>query len=274
MDFARAVKFVQRMDSQEEAERLECIVEGRKPKTRFVEELRKLQNSDGGFPLSIEKGKPSTLMDSTVVLVRLEEFNSLQIDIAEKIVAFFFAMQDKDGSWNENENILPYNPPPWMNPRNIHVKILSTAYTGFWLAKLGYAKDPRIRRACDFLINYRKENGAFEGFRHNTWIAASLFAMVYGKRSRVTREGLKFLAEISEDQWMSSQIAWVLQCLSSADFTKKNRFVKHFLNLLLKSQNPDGSFASEDGEKFSINATLEAIKVLKYFKVKADEVDY
>jgi len=155
-----------------------------------------------------------------------------------------------------------------MNPKNIGVKISSTAYTGFWLAKLGYSKDKRIKKACNFLIKYKKENGAFEGFRHNTWIAASLFAMVYGKRCRVTREGLKFLAEITKYQWIPSQMAWLLWCLSSANFTRHNKFVKYFLNLLSKSQNPDGSFASEDGREFSVSATLEAIKVLKYFRHK------
>jgi len=268
MDVTKALEFVQRMGSEEEVERSECILEGRRPKTRFVEELRRLQNNDGGFPLNREKGKPSTLMDSSVVLVHLEEFNSLQIDIVEKIISFFFARQNKDGSWNEDENILRYNPPPWMNPRDIRVKILSTAYTGFWLAKLGYSEDNRIKKACDFLINYRREDSAFEGFKHNTWIATSLFAMVYGERCNVTREGLKFLAEIPEDQWIPSQIAWLLWCLSSANFTKNNRFVKYFLNLLSKSQNLDGSFASEDGREFSVSATLEAIKVLKYFRVK------
>jgi len=267
MDFVKAVGFVRRMGSEEEVERLGCILEGRKPKTRLIEELRRIQNADGGFPLDMEKGKPSTLMDSAVVLVRLEEFNSLQVDIAEKVVGFFFVTQDEDGSWNESGNILQCNPPPWMNPRNIHVKILSTAYTGFWLAKLGYSKHNRIRRACDFLINYRKENGCFEGFRHNTWIAASLFTMVYGKRCRVTKEGLRFLAETPQNQWAPSQIAWLLWCLSSANFTKNNKFVKHFLSLLSKSQNLDGSFSSEDGREFSISATLEAVKVLKYFKV-------
>lgn len=173
MDFTKAVKFVQKMGNKEEVERLECILKERKPKTRFVEELRSLQNADGGFPLNMEKGKPSTLMDSAVVLVRLEEFNSLQIDIVEEIVRFFFERQNKDGSWNEDENILPYNPPPWMNPRDISVKILSTAYTGFWLAKLNFSRDDRIRKACDFLINHRRENGAFEGFKHNTWIASA-----------------------------------------------------------------------------------------------------
>jgi len=268
MDFVRAVGFVQRMGSEEEKERLECILKGRKPKTYFIENLRKLQNSDGGFPLNMEEGKPSTLMDSAVVLGRLEEFNSLQIDIAEKIADFFFVTQNKDGSWNENENILQFNPPPWINPRNIHVKILSTAYTGFWLAKLSYSKDNRIKKACNFLINYRKENGSFEGFRHNTWIASSLFAMAYGKRCKVTRDGLEFLSKIPEGQWVPSQIAWLLWCLSSANFTKNNRFVKYFLNSLSKSQNPDGSFVSEEGEGFSVSATLEAIKVLKYLKAK------
>lgn len=268
MDFTKAVEFVQRMGNEKEVERLECISEGRKPKTRFVEELRRLQNTDGGFPLNRKQGKPSTLMDSAVILVHLEEFNSLQIDMVEKIVSFLFARQNRDGSWNEDENILPYNPPPWMNPREIGVKILSTAYTGFWLAKLGYSEDNRIKKACDFLINYRKENGAFEGFKHNTWIATSLFAMVYGKRCNVTREGLRFLTEVHEDQWIPSQIAWLLWCLSSANFTKNNKFIKYFLNLLSKSQNPDGSFTSEDGRELSVSATLEAIKVLKYFKLK------
>jgi len=92
--------------------------------------------------------------------------------------------------------------------------------------------------------------------------------MVYGKRCRVTREGLKFLAEIPDDQWIASQIAWLLWCLSSASFTKNNKFVTHFLNLLSKSQNPDGSFASEDGKEFSVSATLEAIEVLKYLRAK------
>ena len=268
MDFTKTVEFVQRMGSEEEVERLECILEGRKPKTRFVVEFRRLQNTDGGFPLNMEKDKPSTLMDSVFVLICLEDFNSLQIDIVEKIVDFFFAKQNKDGSWNENENILPYNPPPWMNPRDIRTKILFTAYTGFWLAKLDYSEDNRIKKACDFLINYRRENGGFEGFKHNTWIAATLFAMVYGKRCNITRDGLKFLAEIPDGQWIPSQIAWLLWCLSSASFIKNNKFVKYFLNLLSKSQNPDGSFASEDGREFSVSATLEAIKVLKYFRVK------
>jgi hypothetical protein len=266
MSFTKAIKFVQRNGKEEEVERLECILKRRKPKPHFIEDLRRLQNTDGGFPLLMQKGKPSTLIDSCVVLVSLEEFNSLQINITDKIVSFFFARQEKDGSWNEDENITPYNPPPWMNPKDIRVKILSTAYTGFWLAKLGYQKDNRIKRACDFLINYRRENGAFEGFRHNTWIAVSLFAMVYGKRCNVTKRGLKYLAEIPDDEWISSQIAWLLWCLSSANFTSKNKFVNHFLNLLSQSQSPDGSFRSEDGREFSVSATIEAIKVLKYFK--------
>jgi prenyltransferase beta subunit len=265
MNLAKAVEFVQRKGSEEEVERLECILKGRKPENRFIENLRRLQNADGGFPLLREKGKPSTLMDSCAILVDLEEFNSLQIDIIDKIVSFFFARQEKDGSWNEDENLIPHNPPPWMDPRDIKVKILSTAYTGFWLAKLGYQKDSRIKRACDFLINYRKENGAFEGFRHNTWIAVSLFAMVYGKRCNVTMKGLKYLAEIPKDRWVPSQIAWLLWCLSSANFTNRNKFVMHFLNLLSKSQNLDGSFSSEDGREFSVSATIEAIKALKCF---------
>jgi hypothetical protein len=264
MDFLKAVEFVWKAGTEEEVERLECILEGRKPKSRFLEKLRKLQNPDGGFPLLREKGKPSTLMDSAVVLVSLEEFNSLKIDIADKIASFFFARQNKDGSWNEDENIIPYNPPPWMNPKDMRAKVLSTAYTGFWLAKLGYSQDIRIKKACDFLVKHQKKNGAFEGFKHSTWIAASLFAMVYGKECNVTERCLKFLAEIPQDQWVPSQMAWLLWSLVSANFKKDNKFVRLFLDLLAESQSSNGSFAGEDEEEFAVSATLEVIKVLKY----------
>jgi prenyltransferase beta subunit len=266
MDFLKAVEFVRKAGTEEEMERLECILEGKKPKARFLERLRRLQNPDGGFPLLREKGKPSTLMDSAVVLVSLEEFNSLKIDIADKIISFFFARQRRDGSWNEDEDIIPYNPPPWMNPKDIRVKVLSTAYTGFWLAKLGYSQDARIKKACDFLIKHQRKNGAFEGFKHTTWIAASLFAMVYGKECNVTEGCLEFLAEIPQDQWVPSQIAWLLWSLISANFKEDNKFVRRFLDLLVKSQNPDGSFASEDGREFAVSTTIEAIKVLKCLK--------
>jgi len=260
----KAVEFVRKAGTEEEVERLECILEGRKPKAHFIENLRRLQNPDGGFPLLREKGKPSTLMDSAVVLVRLEEFNSLKIDVADKITSFFFARQKKDGSWNEDENIIPYNPPPWMNPKDIRVKVLSTAYTGFWLGKLGYSQDTRIKKACDFLMRHQKKSGAFEGFTHTTWIAAGLFAMVYGKECDVTKGCLEFLAEIPRDNWVSSQIAWLLWSLISANFGAENKFVSHFLDLLAKSQNLNGSFTNEDGKEFTVSTTLEVIKVLKY----------
>jgi hypothetical protein len=266
MDFLKAVEFVRKAGTEEEKERLECILEGRKPEARFLKSLRRLQNVDGGFPLLMEKGKPSTLMDSAVVLVRLEEFNSLKTDIADRIINFFFARQNKDGSWNEDENLIPHNPPPWMNPKDIRVKILSTAYTGFWLAKLGYSQDMRIKKACDFLIKYQKKNGAFEGFKHTTWIAASLFAMVYGKECNITNMCLKFLTQIPKDQWVASQTAWLLWSLTSANFKKDSKFVRHFLDALAESQNSNGSFTSEDGKELSVSATLEVVKVLKYLK--------
>jgi len=265
MDVEKAVEFVRRKGNEKEIERLDCILEDRKAETRFVEELMRLQNYDGGFPLDMGKGKPSALMPSGFVLRQMDDFNMLQSDIAKKVASFFFAVQEEDGSWNESEAILAYNPPPWMNPKDVRVRILSTAYVGFWLAKLGYSKDGRVKEACGFLARHRKENGALEGFRHTTWIGVSLFAMVHGKGNAATREGLEYLAGIAEDQWAPSQIAWLLWCLGSAKFPKDNRFMKHFLNILLKNQNPNGSFTSEDGPEFSVNATLEAMKVHRCF---------
>jgi len=263
-DLKKAIDFVQKKGNEKEVERLKCILEGKKAEPRFIAEFCQLQNSDGGFPLDMEKGKPSTLTESGFVLRQLEDLNLLQTDVAKKTIKFFIEKQNKDGSWNESEDIVAYDIPPWINPRDIRVKVLLTAYVGFWLAKYGYSKDGRVRKAC-FLTNYRNENGAFKGFRHTTWIGASLFAIVHGKESKITKEALEYLTKIPKDQWTPSQIGWLLWCLSAANFTKNNKFVKHFLRLLAEGQNSDGSFPSEDGAEFHINATLEAIKILKHF---------
>lgn len=47
MSLVKAIEFVRSIGDEEELERFECILKGRKPKSRFIDGLRKLQNSDG-----------------------------------------------------------------------------------------------------------------------------------------------------------------------------------------------------------------------------------
>ncbi len=268
MNLARAIEFVRRKGNAGEVERLRCILEGSEPNAKIVREFEELQNPDGGFPLRMEPGRPSTINDSTVALVRLEEFNLQHGGTARKVARFLLGRQAEDGSWNEDEGIDRYGLPPWMDPRNPPVRLYCTAYAGFWLTKLGYGKGEKVGLALALLEKHRRETGAFEGFRHTTWIATSLFAATKGTRCRVAAEGLRFLGTIPEEQWASSQLSWMLWCLGSSGYTKANRVVARFLDLLFARQSADGSFASEDGLEFSANATIEAIKVFKSFRVE------
>lgn len=265
MGILEAIEFVNKNGSEEDILCLNCILEGKKADPPYISELIDLQNKDGGFPYNFEKGNTSTLMDSTAVLVIMEEFNYLDHEIVEKIVKFLLNKQEEDGSWNESEDIVMYNPPIWMDPRNLHVKILSTAYVGYWLAKLGYDKDDRVKRACEFLTNYRHENGSFEGFLHSTWIAASLFAKVYGKEHEVVRNAIRYLISIPKHLWTPPQLSWLLWSFGSVGFTKEEKNMGYFVDLLLNIQREDGSFVTEREEPYSVRATIEAIKALKKF---------
>ena len=67
--------------------------------------------------------------------------------------------------------------------------------------------------------------------------------------------------------WIDDQIAWALDCLSQAGLERSHQFVADGLSTLVLRQNTDGSWASESGEKHSVGATLEVIKVLKHYGI-------
>jgi hypothetical protein len=53
----------------------------------------------------------------------------------------------------------------------------------------------------------------------------------------------------------------MLWCFVMAHIPKENPFAARMRNELPLRQRLDGSFASEDGDEFSVSATIEALKV-------------
>ena len=115
------------------------------------------------------------------------------------------------------------------------------------------------------MIKHQDETGKFHGYLHTTWIATSVLFIAERRHLEAAEKGLQFLMGKSLSEWADSQIAWALDCMKRAGLAKDHPFVKTCLNELMRRQRSDGSWSSEDGEAFAVGATIEVLKVLKYY---------
>lgn len=262
IDANLAIEFVRKNGNQEQNERLECILTGKKVSEEILVSFLEIQNPDGGFPYGFQKGRPSSIMDTLLALARLEDYNSLDHDSVERITRFLFSIQNSDGSWEEPAIIEQFNPPSWMKPGDLKVRVLATAYVSFWLAKLNYLDRDELHDAMDFLIRFVHPDGHFYGFLHTNWVGASFLAMMLGKDHWAVRGAISYLREVPVDSWVPSQLGWLLWSLTSAGFTAKDPEIKHFLSILNRKQWEDGSFESEN-EGMEVETTIGIIKALR-----------
>ncbi len=262
LDLRLAIEFVRKNGNEEQKERLECILTGKKARDETLNSFLRVQNPDGGFPYGFEPGRPSSIMSTLLAFVRLEEYNSLDHQSVDRAVRFLFSIQNSDGSWEEPAEIEKFNPPGWIKFGELKAKVLTTAYTSFWLAKLNYTERDELHDALDFLMRFVHPDGHFFGFVPTNWIGASFFAMMLGKDHWAVKGAIAYLMELPVDSWTPSQLGWLLWSLSNAGFSLKDSEIRYFLSILQRKQWNDGSFEPED-EGMEIDTTIEVIKVLK-----------
>lgn len=78
--------------------------------------LRPFQNADGGWRGldSDMKGPISTISCIWVAMQLLSWLNCKDAECAERTIDFILNAQNVNGSWDEPEEILKFDPPPWM----------------------------------------------------------------------------------------------------------------------------------------------------------------
>jgi prenyltransferase beta subunit len=177
MDIAESVSFIEENGTDLEKARTRYILYGAKPEPDVVQPFIELQNADGGFPFGLAQGNPSTLNNTQVALLRLDELGMLDSATADRAFEYILKTQRDDGGWDEDASIAGYSPPPWASPGAPEARVYLSSQSAFWLAVGGYRSQPGFHKALDFLREHQEESGRFQGFLHSTWIATSVFLM-------------------------------------------------------------------------------------------------
>ena len=270
MNTHKAIEYVRQKGTDLERARIDWVVNETKPDSDTYTPLLELQRPDGGFPFAGEKGKPSAVNSTLTAIVELDELGLFASECTERAVSYLLAMQQDDGGWDEDPAIARYALPPYITPGDLRTRLYLSAYASYWLALKDYLEDPKFREALYFLVTHQEETGRFFGFRHTTWIAASAFALAGRPYSKIVSRALKYLMGKPLDEWADSQLAWAIACLGRAGLPKAHPFISDCLNELGERQQPDGTWISENGEAFTIDATISAVKAFKIYDILSD----
>ncbi|WP_026369372.1 prenyltransferase/squalene oxidase repeat-containing protein [Kallotenue papyrolyticum] len=249
IDLERARRWIEEHGTPLDRQRLMALL-GQDVPREVPDALRQLQNPDGGFPLGLIAGRPSALAASVQVLGWLRDLRLADSDVARRALAFIAERQTARGIWRESKALLPFALPPWSDPEAPAADVYTTALCAGTLATLaGDAYELHLDRAVSWLQSQQGRDGLLIGFRaHSSWLALPAFALILGHETRATRRLVGGLGNLLADSWTGAMLAWMLQALLDAGYTRRTELVNRAWQLLQAAQQPDGSFTGDEGD--------------------------
>jgi len=146
MDTEKAISFVRAKGNNLEQARLNKILGDEFNTEDVLNGFRVLQNPDGGFPYLDKKGYPSCLSNTSQALHSLIEFDLMDSELAVRAIEFLYANQTEQGSWEENPQIKPLDPPFWDLPGDPKTTTWLTADITDILIRAGRKSEPEVHR--------------------------------------------------------------------------------------------------------------------------------
>jgi len=134
--------------------------------------------------------------------------------------------------------------------------------------RFGRAEPPGAK-GCPvrFLEKHVEPSGLLKGYLRATWDALVIFGYHPGADSELFANTLKAIEHsFNPEAWDGSVVAWLLRALRDSGLGADHQLVSRSLDVLEARQLSDGSWGSEDGEEYSVWATVDALRVLRDFR--------
>lgn len=258
VDIQQAVDFIKRQGDEIELARLGHLISEESPPAQISKEFQASQRPDGGWEAFWSSDYSS--LDATCF--RFTQAYQLGLDFKLPWIGagldFLRNRQREDGSWEEDRSMKDAVP-HWLKPGDLSARLYLTANCGFWLGWAG--GDPKASEdAADYLIQYLDENGRLPSFPHTHWLAAGLW---YRLEMKAPSERVQIHLTCMLDDLSGSNLAWLITTLRIVNIPRESQIIRQGISRLVEFQCPDGSWRSDDGERFDVHATLEALYAMK-----------
>lgn len=262
MDIRKALDFVRTHGTPLDRARAEALVAWMPPSPEAVRLLEQAQDADGGWPLPLAPGQPSTVPGTCEALALAHDWGLLEAPAVHRGLAYLQAHQLPGGEWEDTGTPGAATTPRWLTRGEEAGRLYVTAWTASLLAAYGRHKEPAAEKALDALLKHQLEGGLFAGFPlHTAWYALPLLARALGMRSGPAQNILLALGrQLAEPGWFPSMFAEMLYNLLLAGYGLETPLVRATWEQLLMRQGEDGSWESEDGAAGSVRSTLEVMR--------------
>lgn len=252
-DYALARDFVIERGDALDVTRIECLLGtsgAQQAAQKLATELKRAVGSQGGFAADWSVDAES--VDATCLrLDQLSDLGAAGEQFIERAVNFLSSRQAADGSIAEFDLLVDLAP-SWANSAQLDARIYCTANAGFWLARSTLHRHG-AEKAAVFLAQQLDHDGDLLSFPQSRWLAAMVFAAV-GDLAHA--ELLHTIVAATVDDLGPSALARLASCAPTAEVSNAARF------RLTWRQEPDGRWASEDGDAADVGTTILAVRAL------------
>ncbi|MFX1602682.1 MAG: prenyltransferase/squalene oxidase repeat-containing protein [Promethearchaeota archaeon] len=265
VDVKHAASFVRRVGDTVQQARLECILQQKRPPRSVLSAIEDMRNSDGGFAFWDEE--ISSIASTLNILGWVDDLSVKKGALVDKTFEFLLDHQQEDGGWDELKAVRNLKAPPFMTPGETDTRVWLTACCAHWFVRFGRAEPPGAK-GCPvrFLEQHIQPSGLLSGYLRATWDALVIFGYHPGVDSQLFANTVKAIEDsFAPEAWDGSVIAWLLRALRDSGLKSDHQLVSRSLDALEKNQLVDGSWGSEDGDEYSVWATVDALRVLKDF---------
>jgi len=225
-----------------------------------VEELERLQNPDGGFPLMDRPGGPSSVDATCYILSQLRDLPPLAgSPMASRAVAFLRRSQGVDGSWEESPEAAAASP-PWAQAADPRARAYLTAVAAYTLQVMDPAHADPIARASDWL-RAALAGGPERAYSQTLFLAAA----VWGRHLEPGAPERDRAYDLLERRELAApELAWWLTTFVELGLEARYlALVLRQLRRLAGMQREDGGWPAEEG--LAVESTLTALRVFRGF---------
>jgi hypothetical protein len=216
------------------------------------------QTLAGGWPAFYSGRVPS--IDATCFrLAQLDDLGALQRHPARSAVHWIASRQRADGTWQEDESLAD-DAPPWAQPGDPEATLYLTANAAYWLT-IADGYEDHVGRAAEVIKESLNSDGTWPSFLVTGWLGAAVLHKV-----GIFYEAARMQVVLTERTpgMSANDAASLAAALRRAGVADDDRTLSAARRRLAETQRSDGGWASDDGELFDVEVTLQAIRGCRY----------
>lgn len=240
---------------------------GEDSKEAAVKALGKYQNEDGGWANGLEieyKGNISTPMTTAAALGYIYLFDLADTELLPKTIEYLKNTQREDGSWDDVEEILKFEVPPYMGPQ-IYVDY-KTAMNLKWLRRYKIENQDMIDNGINYLVNDFERVSKAKDF----WSAAaysSIFSELPSLQEtpKIMEWAMSVLIPPEAQKNTDEQLPWMqIQGMIYEDSPIVYNLKDKIVEAIKENQLPNGGWPHQFG---TYNQVWSAILIIRFLKI-------